>query len=305
MGDRLRLARIPADSFAAAGVVRPSRKLEPIKQHVEFSTSPSDLSSLPTDQTNLVVRALTLYRNKLAERDGGSLAVPRFRAHLVKQIPIDSGLGGGASNAATALFGANELCGRPASRMELAKWASELGSDVASFLSGAGTSLCTGRAIFLRTDRVQSVSSLAHSGGFFIISVKVSLSTPALFRGLEATNYSSISSLSPHELLAAISASQGQCPQLPEDAAFFVNDLEAPALQCSPELSTVHTRLLKDECFRVVAMSGAGPSFFAFGRPDGGETQEAFAVRFARECTEATGVQINVWPVQFAIPWRV
>ena len=34
-GDRLYLARIPGDKKAAAGVVRPSRTSEPIKQHVE------------------------------------------------------------------------------------------------------------------------------------------------------------------------------------------------------------------------------------------------------------------------------
>lgn len=62
----------------------------------------------PTDETNSVVRALALYRTRLAQRDGGSLAVPRFRAHLAKTLPIDAGLGGAASNAAAALVGANE-----------------------------------------------------------------------------------------------------------------------------------------------------------------------------------------------------
>ena len=61
----------------------------------------------PTDETNSVVRALALYRTRLAQRDGGSLAVPRFRAHLAKTLPIDAGLGGAASNAAAALVGAN------------------------------------------------------------------------------------------------------------------------------------------------------------------------------------------------------
>ena len=61
----------------------------------------------PADETNSVVRALALYRTRLAQRDGGSLAVPRFRAHLAKTLPIDAGLGGAASNAAAALVGAN------------------------------------------------------------------------------------------------------------------------------------------------------------------------------------------------------
>ena len=155
LGDRLQLARIPNSPSQAAGVVRPSRKTDPIKQHVEFSVTPVGLPGLPTglsrewprsgamarqpgllgrprralagsartqdkltpsrrwtprptDETNSVVRALALYRTRLAQRDGGSLAVPRFRAHLAKTLPIDAGLGGAASNAAAALVGANE-----------------------------------------------------------------------------------------------------------------------------------------------------------------------------------------------------
>ena len=81
-----------------------------------------------------MVRALALYRTRLAQRDGGSLSVPRFRAHLTKVLPVDAGLGGAASNAAAALLGANALCGGLASAEELKAWAVEgLGCDVASY----------------------------------------------------------------------------------------------------------------------------------------------------------------------------
>ena len=121
IGDRLLLARVPATRRSAAGVVRPSRTTDPIKQHAELSVSPANAGP-PCDETNFVYRALELFRTRLAQRDGGSLDVPRFRAHLVKRIPPRAGLGGGASNAATALYGANELCGRPASPAELVEW---------------------------------------------------------------------------------------------------------------------------------------------------------------------------------------
>ena len=48
LGDRLQLARIPNSPSQAAGVVRPSRKTDPIKQHVEFSVKPVGLPGLPT-----------------------------------------------------------------------------------------------------------------------------------------------------------------------------------------------------------------------------------------------------------------
>ena len=77
LGDRLRLARIPAGST----IVRPSRVKEAIKQHAELTVTPPD-PTIPCDETNLVVRALALFRNRLTERDGGSLDVPRFRGEL-------------------------------------------------------------------------------------------------------------------------------------------------------------------------------------------------------------------------------
>ena len=75
VGDRVLLARIPADRFAAAGVVRPSRTTEPIKQHAELTVSRSssmlsvtadDPEGIPLDESNLVVRALVRGGNPTA-----------------------------------------------------------------------------------------------------------------------------------------------------------------------------------------------------------------------------------------------
>ena len=48
-------------------------------------------------------------------REKTGLSQTFFRANLVKQVPAQAGLGGGSANAATAMWGANELMGRPAS----------------------------------------------------------------------------------------------------------------------------------------------------------------------------------------------
>ena len=57
-----------------------------------------------------------------------------------------------ASDAAAALVGANELCGRPASAGELAAWGAELDGSVAAFLAPTGAAYCTGRGVFVRTE---------------------------------------------------------------------------------------------------------------------------------------------------------
>lgn len=67
-----------------------------------------NMDGVPTDSTNLVLRALELMRQKTGRED------VHFVADLVKRVPAQAGLGGGSANAATAMWGANELMGRPA-----------------------------------------------------------------------------------------------------------------------------------------------------------------------------------------------
>lgn len=75
----------------------------------------------------LVARALRLL--------AGSVGVePRWAATLTKRIPVAAGLGGGSSDAATALRLANETLERPLSAEQLSAIAAELGSDVPFFL---------------------------------------------------------------------------------------------------------------------------------------------------------------------------
>lgn len=72
-----------------------------------------NMAGVPTDQSNLVLRALTLMREKTGKTD------VFFKADLQKQCPAQAGLGGGSANAATAMYGANELMGNPASLDEV------------------------------------------------------------------------------------------------------------------------------------------------------------------------------------------
>lgn len=53
-------------------------------------------------------------------------------------------MGGGSANAATALWAANQLSGRPATDAQLSEWAGDIGSDISVFFS-TGCAYCTGR----------------------------------------------------------------------------------------------------------------------------------------------------------------
>jgi 4-diphosphocytidyl-2-C-methyl-D-erythritol kinase len=70
----------------------------------------------------------------------------RFSVHLTleKRIPVRAGLGGGSSDAASALHAVNLLAGNAVPRHELFQFAARLGSDVPFFLSGAPIALAWG-----------------------------------------------------------------------------------------------------------------------------------------------------------------
>ena len=84
-------------------------------------------SDLPCDRRNLAYRAAELYLEKTG--NGGGLSII-----LHKNIPIAAGLGGGSSDAAAVLKGADQLHGRRLSPGKLEKLGRELGADVPFFI---------------------------------------------------------------------------------------------------------------------------------------------------------------------------
>ena len=88
-------------------------------------------------ETNLVWQAASALANHAGVRPGAHV-------FLHKSIPVGMGLGGGSSDAASALMALNELWGLGLSVNDLAGVAASVGSDVAFFLWG-GTALASGR----------------------------------------------------------------------------------------------------------------------------------------------------------------
>jgi hypothetical protein len=79
----------------------------PLNPNDEVDTFMCNMPGVPVDDTNLVLRALQLMRQKTG-------VTQYFQANLIKQVPAQAGLGGGSANAATAMWAANELMGHPA-----------------------------------------------------------------------------------------------------------------------------------------------------------------------------------------------
>lgn len=246
-----------------------SLSLDLLPESAEKDELECNLPGVPVDESNLVIRAFKLFR----ERSG----VQRFfRANLVKSIPAQAGMGGGSSNAATAFFGANELCGRPGSPADLIAWTEDpvIGSDATFFLS-QGTAYCTGRG-----EIVTPVEPLSLPADLpvWLVKPKYGLSTPKVFKALDL---SALSTTDPKSLLDTFKTKG-------VDHSEWINDLEPPAFEVCPELGELKAFLSGDEWgFKAVLMSGSGTTIFCVGEPASGD--EAFE-QATKETFELDGI---------------
>ena len=98
-------------------------------------------------EDNLILRAARLLKNHYADRfktGSTSETKPGIRFTLTKRLPMGAGLGGGSSDAATALRLANSIWKLGVPDVELRALGAQLGSDVAFFLSSP-TAFAEGR----------------------------------------------------------------------------------------------------------------------------------------------------------------
>ncbi|KAL4530060.1 hypothetical protein Ndes2526A_g04795 [Nannochloris sp. 'desiccata'] len=198
---------------------------------------------VPTDESNLVIKALNLFRRKTG-------ATERFNVDLLKRVPHGAGMGGGSGNAATTLWAANELCGRPATAEHLLEWSGEIGSDISVFFS-SGAAYCTGRG-----EIVEDVAPpVSLDTPLLLIKPPVGLSTPEIFKALDLTRRSTAD---PRDLLSRL-ATEGPAQEL------CVNDLEQPAFDRLPALQELKSRLQEQGEFTSVFMTGSGSTIVGVG----------------------------------------
>ena len=127
--------------------------------------------ALPSGEENLAHRAASLFFRETGIAGGAALT-------LEKRIPSQAGLGGGSSDAASALLALRKLYAPALSDTELETMAAALGSDVPFFIRG-GTQLATGRG------EVLSPLPPLTDGWFVIVKPAESFSTPAMYRRLD------------------------------------------------------------------------------------------------------------------------
>ncbi len=199
--------------------------------------------NLPLDEFNLIIQALHLFREKTDCQF-------KFAIHLEKKIPLQAGLGGGSSNAATLLWAVNQLCNYPVELTQLVNWASLLGSDVPFFLS-QGTAYCTGRG-----EIVCPLPPLP-TEAVIIVTPSQGLATAEVYQHFRAPSFLFNSLAPPDPIKAMMSFYEGK--------PHYFNDLEASAFSLMPALALLKKQL-QAAGFKTVLLSGSGSSFFCLGQ---------------------------------------
>lgn len=197
---------------------------------------------LVADEGNLVLRAAHALAGEVPGLRSG-------RFHLVKRLPVASGIGGGSADAAAALRLLARLNELATDAPELQRAAVKIGADVpvcldsrARVMAGIGERLGPS----LRLPQLFAV----------LVNPGVAVETAAVFRKL---------GLSPGQDLLVPDNDQ----PWPRTAADLIaalrerqNDLEGPAIEIAPQVSEVLVALRATPGCRLARMSGSGATCF-------------------------------------------
>ncbi len=198
-----------------------------------------DDPTLPLGRENLVWRALDSLRRALRLRAG-------IHAKLSKKIPVGRGLGGGSSDAASALVGLLRLTRRHLPAPRLLEIASRLGADVPFFLSG-GRALGVGRG-----DDIYPLPDLPRRTLLVVSPASIAVPTRDAYRWVS-------SALTDRHSASKILSFCALCWS-PQWSALS-NSFEKAVFARHPRLGTIKRKLLQGGAAEA-ALAGSGSAVF-------------------------------------------
>jgi len=199
------------------------------------------LPDLPCDERNLACRAAEMLQREAGLKYGACI-------HLQKNIPLQAGLGGGSSNAATVLWALNALWDLHWPRERLRDMAARLGSDVPFFLYG-GAALLEGRGE--RVTPLESPNRLA----LVLVKPDFGISTAWAYKRFQ-TCTDSARSRSAQAMIAALRS--GDPAQV---ARALFNDFDGVVCEAHPEIAGIH-RALRGLGAMGTLLCGSGSAVF-------------------------------------------
>jgi 4-diphosphocytidyl-2-C-methyl-D-erythritol kinase len=243
---------------------------------------------LASGELNTVERALELLRasapacslGPAQTGSGSTCSLGEVAISLTKRIPAAAGLGGGSSDAVSALALLNDACNVGLSPAALVELSAQIGSDCPFFVRG-GVQVISGRGELLRPLPAPAAA------WFCIVTPPVYLpsKTAALYSRLQPSDFSDGDRTA--TLAARLQSKPGYVLQ-PED---LCNDFDARADEAIGSLSGIRAALLARGA-QAVHLCGAGPS--VYGLYSGSDVSEVAAQAFRAEGFEAWSVSAPV-----------
>lgn len=223
-----------------------------LKKQKNFSLVSTN-KKLPVDETNIITKAYRLLQ-KTCPKMGG------VGVRLKKVIPLGAGLGGGSSNAAAFLIGANRLYRLGLTEAKLAALGGQLGADVPFFVYNIKQGIGIGRG-----DKIKKVKK---SGKLNLIlaTTDAGLSTRDVYENLRKVNLARPAGRQAASLTKVSRDITMLCTFLADKrldriAPFLRNDLEPSAFDLRPSLRRV-IEIFRKRGIPLARMTGSGPSVF-------------------------------------------
>lgn len=204
-----------------------------------------DGASLSAGYENIVYRAAEGFRNYTNIKKG-------VRIHLKKNIPVAAGLGGGSSDAASALLGLARFWGVNISFDELLMMARDLGADVPFFLSGPAA-LGLGKG-----DELYPINPIEMR--LLIVNPCLEISTASVYKMYDFEDNTKILLTKAEKDIKIKCFVQGDVTA-ENIGGFLYNDLEAVVSRERPVIKDLREEFLRQGAVASL-MTGSGPTVF-------------------------------------------
>jgi len=195
-----------------------------------------------SNEENLAYKAALILKKKYKVKHG-------VRIHIEKNVPLEAGLGGGSSNAATALLNLNKLWGLKLKEKSLIELASQIGSDVPFFI-GENAALVEGIG-----DKIKWIKK-SFSINIVLINPGFRVSTKWAYSAFDRQKPKIKTDANINNLVRAI-----EKKDIKEIANNLHNDFEPIVTKKYKVMEEIKTNLIRNDALNA-CISGSGPTVF-------------------------------------------
>lgn len=201
-----------------------------------------DSFELSGERFNIVTKTIKLLREKYNFKE-------QFRVVIYKRIFIAGGLGGGSSDAAAVILAINKILKLKMTDEEMIDIAKQVGSDVPFFLFNK-PAIISGYG-----EKIKFLEGFSKKYNVLLLKPKKGLSTAEVYK-----KYDDMGSKSARtNIEKVIEAFNDNEFTLGSEIS---NDLETPAFEMLPEVKELKTKLITEEGYGCVMMTGSGSTVF-------------------------------------------